>query len=289
MNLFNFYLRLFIYYFMDIFISRGDKLKIICFSNDFIGRHLACFDFYELLELDWIDKNVLKPMRFENKFAVMDVGANIGNHTLFFSSRCKSVLAFEPHPIIFQILNLNVKVNSINNVSVENLALSEAQGEVGFHFNENGNVGGSRIVGETEEGLANTIVKVVRGDDYFLEKKINKRVGLIKVDVEGHELSALKGLSELLQRQAPIILFEANSMEQRGAVVAHLEHQGYGFFGFLAPARAYSTVRPVRWFQKILTARQMHLYALQDDDKGPWPMCFACSIEVARQLNLSLR
>jgi hypothetical protein len=89
-----------------------DNTVINVFANDYIGNIIeANNDYYEKIELDkfleYIPKNGI----------IYDIGANIGNHTLFFSRYTlpQKIFAFEPIKEVCEVLVHNLRKNNINN------------------------------------------------------------------------------------------------------------------------------------------------------------------------------
>jgi len=137
-----------------------------------------------------------------------DVGANIG----FFSSRGAisvgeggEVYAFEASPSVAHYLGKNVNLNSFENIKIINSAVSDVVGEINFFQSQLNQCGMSSIAPQSDASpirLCSTTL------DAFVRKENITRVDLIKVDVEGHEAAVFRGALELLQEQAPIIIFE---------------------------------------------------------------------------------
>ena len=159
----------------------------------------------------------------------LDVGANIGNHSLYFSKYFARVIAFEPNPRAVSVLEANVKLSGAN-IEIAPFGLAQCDGKFDFMVNETGNLGGSgfQFAGLTK---GNRIECEARSGDGFLRSLLGlPRVGLIKLDIEGAELSALKGLVRTLEEQAPIVVFESHTaLGDRGCteVFKLLRSMGY--------------------------------------------------------------
>lgn len=94
--------------------------QMCCYALDTIAMHLSLDGRYEREELEFI------LTRFDGAIrgrTVLDVGANIGNHTLAFAERAARVVALEPHPVTFRLLELNVR--EADNVTPLNLGASD--------------------------------------------------------------------------------------------------------------------------------------------------------------------
>lgn len=137
-----------------------------------------------------------------------DLGANIGFQTLSASRHLQAgggqVLAFEPHPSNFEFLSANVALNGLHNVRLEPLGLSDAPGKL--------RVQGSDVPGNwsvASHGAHEFEIELVRLDDY-LERHPVARIDLVKMDIEGSEVRALRGARQTLRTFRPALIFEAN-------------------------------------------------------------------------------
>lgn len=140
--------------------------------------------------------------------SVIDVGANIGTYTMILSTivgPAGRVIAIEPVPSTFQLLTTHVGGLSGENVTLLNLAASEKSGIVEME------------VPSFDSGLDNIYrSKIAHGGTLRVfavaldSLSINERVRLIKIDVEGHELSVLRGVIQLIRRDKPVLILEGH-------------------------------------------------------------------------------
>ncbi len=170
------------------------------FLNDTISNSIQVSGLYESEILIPLFRILSKYFDFSKSTAI-DVGANIGNHSLFFSNVFDRVICFEPNPITYKLLTVNTF--HINNVQTVNLGISDKTKELSLSVMP-GNIGGSSTTINHESGL-NHRIEVIRLDDYH---ELPKNVNLIKIDVEGMETQVLNGAYELIITSRPIILFE---------------------------------------------------------------------------------
>jgi len=133
---------------------------------------------------------------------VLDIGANIGYYTLIFSKLVGpkgKVFSFEPDIENFKILKKNVKVNNCKNVILVNKAVSDKNGTEKmtiFDGNRGRNTVGARDFND-EEITSKEPVKTIAIDEY-LDKNI--KVDFIKIDIQGSEYKAFKGLRKVIKR-----------------------------------------------------------------------------------------
>ena len=139
---------------------------------------------------------------------VIDGGAHIGFFTLLASFRVGPtgrVMAFEPSSPTAEVLRRNVELNGCTNVAIVQAALSDASGtDVLAHASTTET--GQATLRPIEHAAATTTIKVVALDEILTDAK--QRVALIKLDLEGMELRALRGMARLLQRDRPHVIVE---------------------------------------------------------------------------------
>lgn len=139
------------------------------------------------------------------KSIVVDVGANIGEMCIYWSKFCKHIHAFEINRETYNILIKNIKENNINNISTYNCGLSDVSNEVMLIAHKRGNVL-SRV---SDRG------KIIANVKTLDTIKINKKIDLIKIDVEGYEMKVLRGMCKILQKYHPILVLEICDMYLR--------------------------------------------------------------------------
>lgn len=147
----------------------------------------------------------------------IDCGANIGSFTLVAAklARQGQVHAFEPSRHHIERLAHNISLNAFGNVKLMLVGLSDQPGEaqlfVPVATGEMLNTGGASLFeGDAVAGSLPWIpepVKLIRLDDYIQDKGIS-RVDVVKIDIEGAELRALRGASRMLDKFRPQVLME---------------------------------------------------------------------------------
>lgn len=134
---------------------------------------------------------------------VVDIGANIGYFTLILSKLVGErghVYSFEPDPENFYLLKKNVEVNSIHNVTLINKAVSDITGDVEFYSNIDDTSMSSLY--KLTKSHTSIKCKSIKLDDYF--KDIKKKIGFIKIDVEGAEGFATNGARSFFEKNKDI-------------------------------------------------------------------------------------
>ena len=186
-------------------------------DDDPIGVSLADYGEWAQLELDLLAR-LVSPGDL-----VIDIGANVGTHTLAFASFVGTdgcVLSFEPQPLIRTLLSENVRQNGLRQVTVEELAISDVNGPQVLSvpdYQQRHNSGVATLAGGQNMQVQ---VETRRLDEFGID-----RCALIKLDVEGWEQKALKGALNTLERCQPILYVECNSMERGWALISLLNAQ----------------------------------------------------------------
>ncbi len=139
--------------------------------------------------------------------AVIDVGANIGLHTVHYAdmARLGKVVSFEPSRSTFAYLLKNV--GRLSNVVPLNVALSDTAGLTTFFVADDDAYSGLKDTGRKAIVNKETVACFV-GDQILRPLVEDMRVDLIKIDVEGLEQQVLKGMKDLILAHRPVIFCE---------------------------------------------------------------------------------
>lgn len=201
----------------------GGKLAI--FANEHIGIQINQHGVYDRISLELLFA-FLAPISDELKQSTaFDIGANIGNHALYFSRYLSCVHAFEPEPRTFELLKLNSAL--VDNLVPHPIGLGDEQGRFLLHGSFQ-NTGASSIVHSQREGRT-VEISVDTIDNLFGDIG---DLALVKIDVEGFEVNVLRGGMETIRRNQPVITFEQWETEfQNGTSesISLLQEAGYRF------------------------------------------------------------
>jgi FkbM family methyltransferase len=166
---------------------------------------------------------------------VLDVGANIGHHTLFAAMRAREVFAFEPLAAVSKDLERKVHENRLSNVVLLGFGLGD-KNEIAAFVNPNThNVGSGSFVRPGLEG-ERLRLPIRIGDEALAENGIHD-VHFVKIDVEGMEPFVLRGLGMTLTRCRPLVFFEWTQERidhLRNASPASLFPEGYALYQFIS-------------------------------------------------------
>lgn len=187
---------------VDITAGRHEGRRVLFATDkeaDPIQRAHRSAAFYEAEELALLKTHVKKGATF------VDIGANVGNHTLYAAMflGAKRVIPAEPNPLALRLLLINVMMNGVEDrVDTRGLGvgLSDAAG-VGFGMEaRHKNLGAAKMLAGQGD------LTVLTGDALLAEDTPS----FIKIDVEGMEMQSLAGLTATIARCRPMMLIEVD-------------------------------------------------------------------------------
>jgi len=176
----------------------------------------------------------------------IDVGANIGSYTLRLARRFRTVIAFEPDLAMCNILRLNAKVNKLQNIRIEEMALGDEDGVLPLYVRKGT---GATSLNPSHYGLKYETVKKVRVARLDSLSGIPGKVDFIKLDAEGLELLILRGARSTIARFKPILGIEVHSPLARSGSMCACETCGYLYsYGYnLEVTGESNSGTPVHW------------------------------------------
>jgi len=172
--------------------------KMVLDDRDSLG--LSFYRIYEPSETAFFQRIV------QSGDTVLDVGANIGYYTLLFAKQAGAngkVYAIEPAPGNFSLLTRNVALNHYTNVVLFNKAVSSSTGKTRLYLSDE-NRGDHRIYA-TATPRPSVEVEMVSLDD-LLPPETLPHVSVVKMDIQGAEHAALRGMQRLLDRSPAVTL-----------------------------------------------------------------------------------
>lgn len=196
-------------------ISKLINKNVAIKKTNVILNHKMVLDENDSLNLAWnriydpfetrVMLSLLRP-----RDVIVDIGANIGYYTLIFSKitgKEGKVFAFEPGQSNFMILQENVRINNYTDrvVTVNKAVSSEDNREINLYLNDT-NHGMNRIFKSEKYGKkTDSIEKIgtISLDDYFSRNPIQK-IDFVKLDIEGSEYGAIKGMQQTLKNNESI-------------------------------------------------------------------------------------
>jgi FkbM family methyltransferase len=196
------------------------------------------FDYYMFFMSREAD--VQEHLVMHNNETFLDVGANIGSYALRIAKKYRNigvrVIAIEAHPDNYDALCRNIRCNKLNNIEAVNKAATEYRGAVRMYER----LHSGKRVGSDLYSLCDTFLhpnNIVKNDGKIIEVECDEidsilashgKVQVMKMDIEGAEVSALKGASKTLgQLRKVIVEIHGNTLEP---VIDILKSHGFEIF-----------------------------------------------------------
>ena len=192
---------------------KTDSIQQYIFKNN---------NYFELNNLDYIChqwNNGAVGKAIENN-VVLDIGANIGNHTLYYLNECnaKKVYCFEPVVDTYNVLYENIILNNLlERTCLYNVGIGSKSGKANISSYNMYNIGGTTIEMSDDGNIS-----VVAIDDIDIPGFIS----MVKIDVEGFELYAIKGMQKTLEKYKPYLTIEIRN-RHKNEVISLLSNLGY--------------------------------------------------------------
>jgi FkbM family methyltransferase len=216
------------YQFEFDFYCRRPKLRWSAAAfPDLLTRHMLFEGIYDedvLISL----KNLTRPGDI-----VYDVG---GHHGLMTVIAARStgpsglVITFEPNPCAREQVRRHTALNRVTNVVLEDIALSDKEGEQLFYVQAGDVSWNSTLIDGYMEDQDNRVVECIRVktqtlDEYVAESRHVPQ--LIKIDTEGSEIQILKGAESTISKRRPIVIMEMNPAAAQAAQTTISDYAGF--------------------------------------------------------------
>lgn len=163
---------------------------------------------------------------------VYDLGANIGNHSVYFGKICGAsrVVAFEAQTHCHRLLARNLELNGLTGAEAHHCLLGRAGGNARLRNQNIGNLGATSFV-ETPGAKGSYAMRAV--DEFGVHES---RLDFLKIDVEGMQIPVLDGAAETLARHKPTIWIELREkFDEVEETTDYLAERGYAPVGTLSP------------------------------------------------------
>lgn len=191
----------------------------------------------------------------------IDVGANIGHHSLFMSKFCEEIHSFEPYEKVTDMLMSKILFNKCSNIFVHNVGLGKKNEFLDFYAPVGRNIATGSFMADhaKDNNIQYGKLEIVEGDLYISKLNLN-RIDLIKIDVEGFEKNVLLGLKDTLEKYRPFVVMEYSKVTRDNLSIQELREilpSGYSIKG----------INPCQRFCLLFNRRN---YQLTDfDPKNP--------------------
>lgn len=226
------------------FLETGQRIYVDTRSQD-IGVHILTSGRWESNYLD-LFRRLVKPGH-----RVFDIGANhafYALHAAKLTGPTGQVEAFEPNPRLAELSAASLRINGYKWARLHTVAVGDAKGQAVLTFNPSMSGGGNIQMNPARSKAESVTVDVVVLDEMFPDPSYT--VDVIKMDVEGYEGRALRGMAKLLERSPGVRImmeFAPILMHRSGVNAAEVvaQFQGLGLSAWLIGAQG--RLEPAGW------------------------------------------
>ncbi len=205
---------IFYYIFFRIIRSNlNNKIRVKIYNFEILANYKKnTMSFSILRKCDFDDH---KELKFLEKICeckdifLFDCGSNFGFYSLYVASKKKEnkIIAFEASPITFNEFEENIKLNKFNSIQAMNLAISNKdKSKLSFYESEKNwesSLDHSNFNKKSELTIYSTTLDKASENENLANYAV-----VIKLDVEGHEMSVIEGGLELIKKYSPLIIIE---------------------------------------------------------------------------------
>ena len=142
-----------------------------------------------------------------DKSSVLIVGAHIGSLAIPIAKKCSKLVAIEANPRNFNLLQKNIELNKINNLTAHNIAASEKSETIRFQMNTVNSGGSKRVPVNNHYMYTYDNPEVIDVEAHSLDNYLSDTsFDLVLIDIEGSEYFAMRGMKEILTNTKTLIV-----------------------------------------------------------------------------------
>lgn len=166
-----------------------------------VGEKLRTKGEYGINEINTISKYI------DKKSSVLILGAHIGSLAIPISKKCEKLVAIEANPNNYSLLQTNIKLNDISNITPHNIAASDKQETIKFQLNTVNSGGSKRVPQNNKYIYTYDNPEVIDVQAYSLDEYLSGEIfDLVLIDIEGSEYFAMKGMTNILNSTKTLIV-----------------------------------------------------------------------------------
>jgi FkbM family methyltransferase len=244
-------------------LKKSDPTLMFVSTNNNIGRSSIVRGHYDVEILEFLFKKLFinKLDSFRGQIAI-DVGANVGSYSVYFSNFFQRTIAFEPIDYLAKVVEINGRIKG-GAINVLNCALSDREGVLRLYTSKK-DLGLSSLHYDSSIHDGEILDVQVKIGDEILEKvsRGDQAIGLIKIDAELHEGHVLHGFSRSIAKHKPILIFEYgtpgndNNFKEPELLRDFLNNHNYTIFYEIGvrsiPRWLQSRLAPIRFLKVLL-------------------------------------
>ena len=143
----------------------------------------------------------------DNQSSILIVGAHIGSLAIPIAKMCSEVVAIEANPNNFKLLQTNIEMNNMSNITTHNIAASEREEIIQFQLNTVNSGGSKRVPINNHYMYTYDNPKIIDVSAYSLDTYLtNNYFDLVLIDIEGSEYFAMQGMTNILSKTKTLIV-----------------------------------------------------------------------------------
>jgi FkbM family methyltransferase len=183
---------------------------------------------------------------------ILDIGSNVGLYSIYASNYFTNVYSFEPIEENYKnfISNISLSYQTYQkNINVNKIALSDVNGDCKMLFklkHSGSSTLETREIDDNDDDYTYQNIRTVKLDDFVHMNSDIQNIDFIKIDVEGHELSVIRGGLEVVNRFKPSLYIEVNSNRKMLADIIELLPD------FYIPYNPYTSVKMSSHTEEII-------------------------------------
>lgn len=192
----------------------------------YVGRSLALYGEYCMAERDVLDQLI------DENSTVIEVGANIGAHTVWMAKKSRLVYAFEPQTQCFQVLCANLAMAECWNTRAFPMAVGASNSSAYVQLldpSRENNFGAAELSLKLPD-LGYEVTEVIALDDGHPLVTVPT---LIKIDVEGMENEVISGAAKIIRNHRPYLYVENDREDRSAELIARIRSFDYKLFWHL--------------------------------------------------------
>lgn len=230
-----------------------------------IERNLYFLGTYEAGTLDIIR---LSLDAWGDGVTFIDIGAHTGMMSLYAAhSGADRVVAFEPNPSVFEVLQANVALTGFSNITALALALGETSRRVAMETDDQ-NSGATHVTEADTAALSNVPMRTL---DELVQEQAISSVQLMLIDIEGYELQALRGAERTIATHKPDLIVEYDPRGYDERVLTFLRNHGYELYVLEHSRHIVGALIPFR--VSTVVTQQDNLFCFQPDRAAKLGLC----------------
>ena len=269
-------------------------------AYDELGLRISLFGRFEYDELKVLEQKVFSKIDCTNS-SCLDIGANIGNHSVFFANFFSNIYSFEPDPDSYYLLKFNSK--NFKNIKAFNFGSSNIDESQYLYIGVDTDRGRNTLFIDrakknyNDQSYPKKIKVELKNLDNLLKENKIKKISFIKIDIEGYEYKALIGLKNTIINDSPIIVLEQwtdtfDEIKKTTKSIDFLKKNNYKFFYepnyFRRKKNKNKILRAINkiifFLQILFNSKKINLCNLkkiEDFEIRPYPMIIASKIDLS--------